>query len=146
MSESRVDETVPARRVKIEFFDHGGTKHTITVEGAVTKEKIAKILDYVELMGDLPTSVGDGSGSRAEKKFEKLRELLSGFQGRAFRSDDMKEAYEQRYGEAIPLSTVCTYLARFVDRGAVLRSGSPAQWLYTVKPPGTFSWNNIMQK
>jgi hypothetical protein len=140
-----VNATVPARKVKIEFFDHSGTRHTITVDGAVTKEKIAKILDYVELMGDLPTPVGGGS-PKAEKKFERLRDLLSEFQGRSFRSEDMKQAYEQRYGENIALSTVCTYLSRFADRGAVLRSGSSAQWLYTIKPPGTFSWNNIIQK
>lgn len=136
---------VTARRVKIEFFDRGGAKHTISVDGAVTKDKIAKILDYVELMGDLPTSVGSES-SKAEKKLERVRELLPEFRERAFRSDEVRQVYEQRYGEAIALSTVCTYLSRFVDRGVVLRSGSPAHWLYTVKPPGTFSWNNIIQK
>lgn len=134
-----------ARRVRIEFFDRGGAKHTITIDGAVTRDKIAKILDYVELMGDLPTPIGSES-SGAAKKLERVRELLPEFQGRAFRSDDVRQAYEQRYGQAITLSTVCTYLSRFVDRGVVLRSGSPAQWLYTVKPPGTFSWNNIIQK
>jgi hypothetical protein len=137
---------VPAQRVKVEFFDQAGTRHTITVDGNVTKEKIAKVLDYVELMGTLTSSVENGSASTAEKKFERMRDLLTDFQGRAFRSGDIKQAYEQRHGEGIRQSTVCTYLARFVDKGIVLRSGSPAQWLYTTKQPGVFSWNNIIQK
>jgi hypothetical protein len=137
---------VPAQRVKVEFFDQVGTRHTITIDGNVTKEKIAKVLDYVELMGTLGSSVENSSASTVEKKFERIRDLLADFQGRVFRSGDIKQAYEQRHGEGISLSTVCTYLSRFVDKGIVLRSGSPAQWLYTTKQPGTFSWNNIIQK
>lgn len=137
---------MPARKVKVEFFDDGGAKHTITIEGPVTKEKVCKVLDYVELMGRLPATAHDNYGRASVHKFERLRDLLTEFQGRAFKSSDIQQAYEQRYGESIALSTVCTYLSRFVDRGLVLRSGSSAEWLYTVKPPGTFSWSNIVPK
>jgi len=137
---------VPARRVKIEFFDQVGTKHTITIEGEVTKDKVTKILDYVELMGRAAAPMKPDLPATAAKKFERMADLLLTFQGRAFRSADVKEAYKQTHGEEIPLSTVCTYLSRFLDKGVVLRSGSPSQWLYTVKEPGTFSWNNLIQK
>lgn len=137
---------MPARKVKIEFFDQVGTKHTITVDGDVTKEKVVKILDYVELMGNVGSPGERGPGPTAEKKFERIRDILTEYQGRAFRSADIKQAYERRHGETISPSTVCTYLSRFVDKGIVLRSGSPAQWLYTTKQPGAFSWNNIIQK
>lgn len=141
-----VGERVPARKVKVEFFDDIGTKHTITLEGAITKEKIGRVLDYVELMGRLPNPPGDGLRQPARQKFERVRDLLSEFQGRAFRSIDIQHAYEERHGEPIGLSTVCTYLSRFVDRGVVLRSGSSAEWLYTVKQPGTFSWDSVLSK
>ncbi len=137
---------MPARKLKIEFFDDVGTKHTITIEGAITKEKITRLLDYVELMGRLPTTKLGDPFHPAHQKFEKIRDLLSQFQGRAFRSTDIQQAYEQRHGESIALSTVSTYLSRFVDRGVVLRSGSSAEWLYTLKPPGTFSWDSVLSK
>ena len=131
------------RRIKVEFFDYQGAKHTITVDGAITKEKVARILDYVELMGRLPDSPRNPPVGEGEHKLERVRNLLEQFQGRMFSSSDIKGAYERRFGEAIALSTICTYLSRFADRGVVVRSGSPAQWLYTVKPSGTFSWSDI---
>jgi hypothetical protein len=137
---------VPARRIKIEFYDQVGTKHTITIDGEVNKEKVTKILDYVELMGRASAPTTSDSALTAGKKFERIRGLLVAFKGKAFRSTDVKDAYRQTHGEEISLSTVCTYLSRFVDKGVVLRSGSPSQWLYAVKEPGTFSWNNLIQK
>lgn len=145
MSSSRGDG-VPARRIKIEFYDQVGAKHTITIDGEVNKEKVAKVLDYVELMGRTSAPTTPDSTSTTARKFERIRSLLIGFKGKAFRSTEVKDAYRQTHGEEIPLSTVCTYLSRFVDKGVVLRSGSPSQWLYTVKEPGTFSWNNLIQK
>jgi len=141
-----VGERVPARKVKVEFFDDMGTKHTITLEGALTKEKIGRVLDYVELMGRLPNSPGDGSHQSSRQKFERMRDILSDFRGRAFKSSDIQRVYEETHGESIGLSTVCTYLSRFVERGVVIRTGSSAEWLYTMKPPGTFSWDNILSK
>jgi len=137
---------VPARRVKVEFYDHAGAKHTISIEGSITKEKITRVLDYVELMGRVPDSFADRPGTTTERKLERVRALVDHFQGKAFTSADVQQAYEQRHGERIALSTVCTYLSRFVDRGVVVRSGSSSQWLYSAKPAGTFSWDNIVQK
>lgn len=137
---------MPARKLKVEFFDDVGTKHTIALEGAITKDKIGRVLDYVELMGRLPNSSSNSPRQPARDKFQRIRDLLSEFQGRAFRSSDIQHAYEERHGEPIALSTVCTYLSRFVDRGVVLRSGSPSEWLYIVKQPGTFSWDSVLSK
>jgi len=137
---------VPARKVKVEFFDDVGTKHTITVEGAITKDKISRVLDYVELMGRLHASQHGDPRESSHQKFERIRDLLPQFQGRTFRSNEIQQAYQQRHGEPIALSTVCTYLSRFVDRGVVLRSGSSAEWLYTVKPQGALSWDSVFSK
>jgi len=137
---------VPARKVKVEFFDDIGTKHTITIEGAITKDKISRVLDYVELMGRLHTSQHEDPRESPRRKFERIRDLLPQFQGRTFKSNEIQEAYQQRHGEPIALSTVCTYLSRFVDRGAVLRSGTSAEWLYTVKSQGTLSWDSVFSK
>ena len=43
----------------------------------------------------------------AQRKLERVRTLLDGFQGKAFTSADVQQAYEQRHGERIALSTVC---------------------------------------
>jgi hypothetical protein len=137
---------VPARKIKVEFFDDAGTKHTITIEGNLTKEKINRVLDYVELMGRLQPTATSADRSYSNRKFERIRDILEEFRGRTFKSTEVQRAYEQRHGEQIPLSTVCTYLSRFADRGVVVRSGSPAEWLYTVKPQGTISWDSVFSR
>jgi len=137
---------VPARKVKVEFFDDAGTRHTITVEGAITKDRISRVLDYVELMGRLQTSGREDPREPSRQKFERIRDLLQQFQGRTFRSSEVRQAYQQRHGESIALSTVCTYLSRFVDRGVILRSGSSAEWLYMTRPQGTIPWDSVFSK
>src|SRR5216684_466504 len=42
------------RRLKVEFYDSDGVRHSIAIDGPVTKEKVGKILDLVELMSGTP--------------------------------------------------------------------------------------------
>jgi hypothetical protein len=46
------------------------------------------------------------------------------------RSQDIKEEYEQVWGEEIKLSSVSTYLGRFHEKGQMERKGSRAQREY----------------
>ena len=137
---------MPAQRVKIEFYDGGGTKHTLCVEGCLSKEKISKVLDYVELMGRIPQASSGVLEGSVKSKFECIRELATLYLSRPFKSQDIQQKYEERYGQRISLSTASTYLSRLVDRGVLERSGGAGGWTYVMKPPGTLSWTNILDK
>ncbi|MBS7629817.1 hypothetical protein KEJ23_07650 [Candidatus Bathyarchaeota archaeon] len=126
---------LPTRRVKIEFFDKEGIKHTMTIEGHVTREKVGKVLDYIELMGGVER-VLPGGGTLTNSfgnRFERIRSLiLSHLSDRTFLSKDVQQLYKALYGEDVPLSTISTYLSRLVDRGLLSRSGSSFEWRYSV--------------
>ena len=137
---------MPAQRVKIEFYDGGGTKHTLCIEGSLSKEKVSRVLDYVELMGRLPQTTSNALEPPIKSKFESIRDLATVYMNRPFKSQDIQQKYEERYGQRISLSTASTYLSRLVDRGVLERSGGAGGWTYVMKPPGTLSWTNILDK
>lgn len=146
MARLSVGEVMPPRKIKVEFYDDGGTKHTLSLEGSLSREKVLKVLDYVELMGRLPPGRQHQTAARNTTKFERLQSIACGFGEGIFSSQDVQQQYSARYGETISLSTVSTYLARLVDRGVLQRSGSVAAWSYVRKPSGVLSWNNILDK
>jgi len=130
---------LPVHRVKIEFYDKEGVKHAMAIEGDVTREKVGKILDYIELMGGVDTNLSqDKSISRIQhNRFEKTLSLvLSNFTDKTFLSRDLQRAYKSVYSEDVPLSTISTYLSRLVERGVLARSGSSFQWKYVVRSSG----------
>ena len=135
----RTCEPLAVKRVRIDFYDDSGCRHTITLQGPVTREKVARVLDYAELMGGLPSHPNSPASPRyGRTKLERLRDLvLHRLRDATFSSDDVRSLYEEFYAEPIPLTTVATYLSRLVDRGLMRRSGSPARWRYCVanEPP-----------
>jgi len=128
------------KRVKIQFTDDRGTKHTVTVEGQITREKVSQLLDYVELMAG---TAGGSSSDRsllsvARNKFDRLTAVVLGrLSGRIFSSKDVQREYETVYNDCPALSTVSTYLSRLVDKGLVTRSGSSNDWRYAVRQPAS---------
>jgi len=46
------DPIVKPRRFKLEFYDDEGVRHAITIDGQITREKVGKLLDLVEVMAD----------------------------------------------------------------------------------------------
>ena len=120
------------RRIRIDFYDDAGCRHTISLYGPVTREKIARVLDYAELMGGVsPRSGASGAPRYARTKFDRVRDLIvQRFHDVTFTSYQARELYEQFYGEPIPLTTMATYLSRLFDRALIRRSGSPRGWRY----------------
>ena len=107
------------RRLKVEFYDSEGVRHSITIDGPVTREKVGKILDLVEVMSGTPRASVLGLSPR---KFDRLASaVMSRFRGKDFTSADAKKSFETTFGERIPLSTVSTYLSRLADRGVLVR-------------------------
>lgn len=85
-------------------------------------------------MGGLtsPSNTHDPS-QHGRTKLDRVRDLVvHGFRENTFSSDDVRRQYQQLYVEPIPLTTVATYLSRFVDRGLLHRSGSPGRWRYSL--------------
>jgi len=127
-----VCESLGVKRVRVDFYDETGCRHTVSVEGPLTRDKIGRILDYAELMGGLqsqpPFASSTGYG---RTKLDRVRDLvLNKLRHNIFSSDDVRTLYQEFYAEPIPLTTVATYLSRLVDRGLMRRSGSSGRWRY----------------
>lgn len=119
------------RRLKVEFYDSEGVRHSITIDGPVTREKVGKILDLVEVMSGTPRPTALGLSPR---KFDRLAStVLSRLKGKGFTSSDAKKSFETVFGEEIPLSTVSTYLSRLADRGVLEREQEGSFMRYRVK-------------
>ncbi len=107
-------------------------RHSITIDGPVTREKVTKILDLVEVMSGTPQATVLGLSPR---KFDRLAStVLSRMRGKDFSSSDAKKSFETTFGERIPLSTVSTYLSRLADRGILEREEKGVLMRYRVRP------------
>jgi len=117
--------------LKVEFYDGEGVRHSIAIDGPVTREKVTKILDLVEVMSGTPQATALGLSPR---KFDRLAStVLSRLRGKDFSSSDAKKSFETTFGERIPLSTVSTYLSRLADRGVLEREEKGVLMRYRVR-------------
>ena len=121
------------RRLKIEFYDPEGVRHSIAIDGPVTREKVGKILDLVELMSGIPQASTTALGL-SSRKFDRLAStIMSQLRGRSFTSREARKLFETTFREKIPLSTVSTYLTRLADRGVLERQQEKLGLAYRVK-------------
>jgi MoxR-like ATPase len=117
----------------MEFYDAEGVRHSIAIDGPVTKEKVSKILDLVELMSGTPHASAIALGL-SPRKFDRLAStIISQLKGRNFTSREARKAFETTFREKIPLSTVSTYLTRLADRGVLEREQETLGLAYRVK-------------
>lgn len=124
------------KRFKIELEDAEGSKYNLSLEGNISKEKIMKIVEFMDLINiesngnneseisrinrATPASVGDKIWSLIEDKFP--------YGG--FTSTDILELYEDQYNEPIKLSIISTYLSRYAERGRLIRTRQGKEWIY----------------
>jgi hypothetical protein len=121
------------RRLKVEFYDSEGVRHSIAIDGPVTREKVGKILDLVELMSGTPQA-SPTALALSPRKFDKLAStIMSKLRTRSFRSSEAREVFETTFREKIPLSTVSTYLTRLADRGILVREQEKLGLTYRVR-------------
>ena len=123
---------MPVKKMRVEVFDGGGNRYTITFEGNVTREKALRLLDLIELLGGMPSvNPNFEETTSAHSKFDKLRSMLEKhFPIVWFSSKDAQLVYEQELKEPISLSTVSTYLSRMADRGVITKSGASSRRRY----------------
>ena len=122
------------KRIKLEFFDRGGVKHTLSIEGDFTADKVNRLLEYAEIVaGSNPRPSLPPSGQ--DTKMNRLLDLISTqFTDRSFDSRQLWQIYRETWGDEFSLGAVSTYLSRLVDRGTLAREGSSAHWFYRFKP------------
>ena len=119
------------KRIRIDMEDTDGTKYDIKLEGNVTRDKILKIFEMMDLMNieqgpEAPNldSVGGKIWNIVDKHFPIGK----------FTSTEILEKYEDEYDEPIKLSVISTYLSRFASKGRVERSKTGREWSYqTIK-------------
>jgi len=130
-------------RIKVEIQE-GKTRSNLVIEGEdlyTAKQRIEQFLNFAYATHErgaerrfrpefVPEWIGEYDIHSLSQK-EKLYILLEReHKGEWVRSQDIKEEYEQVWGDEIKLSSVSTYLARFHEDGQLERKGSRAQREY----------------
>jgi hypothetical protein len=115
------------KRIRIDMEDSDGARYDIKLEGNVTKEKILKIFEMMDLMNieeeQIPTNM-DSTGSKIWNIVDKF------FPMGKFTSTNILEKYEDEYNEPVKLSIISTYLSRFATKGRVNRTRTGREWTY----------------
>ncbi len=121
------------KHIQIDMEDADGARYNIKLEGNVTREKILKIFELMDLMNiedeQEPINM-DSVGSKIWNIVDKF------FPMGKFTSTNILEKYEDEYNEPVKLSVISTYLARFSTKGRVDRARTGREWTYqTIKIP-----------
>jgi len=111
--------------------DADGARFDIRIEGNVTREKVLKIFEMMDLMNieeeQEPTNM-NSVGSKIWHIVDKF------FPMGKFTSTNILEKYEDEYNEPVKLSVISTYLSRFSTKGRVDRARTGREWAYqTIK-------------
>lgn len=109
--------------------DADGAKYDIKLEGNVTREKVLKIFEMMDLMNieeEQENPKLDSIGSKIWNLIDKYYPI-----GR-FTSSEILEKYEDEYNEPIKLSIISTYLSRFTNKGKIERIRTGREWQYNL--------------
>ena len=119
------------KRIRIDMEDTDGARYDIKLEGNVTREKVLKIFEMMDLMNieeEHETTNMDSTGSKIWHIIDKF------FPMGKFTSTNILEKYEDEYNEPVKLSIVSTYLSRFSTKGKIDRIRTGREWTYqTIK-------------
>ena len=116
------------KRIRIDLEDSEGAKYNFSLEGNVTRDKMLKIFELMDLMNieaEEATQL-DSIGSKIWNIIDKYYPIGK------FTSSLVLEKFEDEYEEPIKLSVVSTYLSRFTTRGRVAREKQGKEWAYQI--------------
>jgi len=116
------------KRIRIDLEDSEGAKYNFSLEGNVTRDKMLKIFELMDLMNieaEEATQL-DSIGSKIWNIIDKYHPIGK------FTSSMILEKFEDEYEEPIKLSVVSTYLSRFTTRGRVAREKQGKEWAYQI--------------
>jgi hypothetical protein len=117
------------KRIRIDLEDSDGAKYNFSLEGNVTREKMLKIFEMMNLMNiEEPETTAqlDSIGAKIWHVIDK------NFPIGKFTSSLILEKYEDEYEEPIKLSVISTYLSRFAVKGKVTREKQGKEWAYQI--------------
>jgi len=117
------------KRIRIDLEDSDGAKYNFSLEGNVTREKMLKIFELMNLINiEEPETTAqlDSIGAKVWHIIDK------NFPIGKFTSSMILEKYEDEYEEPIKLSVISTYLSRFAVKGRVAREKQGKEWAYQI--------------
>ncbi len=121
--------TLARKRIRIDLEDSDGAKYNFSLEGNVTREKMLKIFELIDLMN----IEEQGDAAQLDSIGAKIWNLVDKhYPIGKFTSSMILEKYEDEYGEPIKLSVISTYLSRFANKGKVAREKNGKEWAYQV--------------
>ncbi len=119
------------KRIRIDMEDSDGARYDIKLEGNVTRDKVLKIFEMMDLMNieeEQEITNMDSIGAKIWHIVDKF------FPMGKFTSTNILEKYEDEYNEPVKLSIISTYLSRFSTKGRVDRIRTGREWTYqTIK-------------
>ena len=114
------------KRIRIDVQDQDGAKYDFKIEGNVTKEKVLKIFELMDLI-----NIEEDQAPNLDTVGGKIWNVIgSSFPAGRFTSSEVLEKYEDEYNEPIKLSVISTYLARFASRNRIERARVGREWSY----------------
>ena len=117
------------KRIKIEVEDEEGTRYTLALEGRISRDKLMKAVDMLEVM-EVPIDYSDKTPDKGTF-FGKVMTLLDAeFAAGDFSSSDVARGFEEKYNQPVKLSTISTYLARLADKQYIKRERFGNSWVY----------------
>ena len=116
------------KRIRIDVQDKDGAKYDFKIEGNVTKEKVLKIFELMDLI-----NIEEEQAPNLDSVGGKIWNIIeNSFPTGKFTSSGVLEMYEDEYNEPIKLSIVSTYLARFASRNRIERKRVGREWSYQI--------------
>jgi len=116
------------KRIRIDVQDKDGAKYDFKIEGNVTKEKVLKIFELMDLI-----NIEEDQAPNLDSVGGKIWNVIgSSFPAGRFTSSEVLEKYEDEYNEPIKLSVISTYLARFASRNRIERTRTGREWSYQI--------------
>lgn len=119
------------KRIRIDMEDSDGARYDIKLEGNVTRDKVLKIFEMMDLMNieeEQETVNIDSVGSKIWHVVDKFYPMGK------FTSTNILEKYEDEFNEPVKLSIISTYLSRFSTKGKINRMRTGREWTYqTIK-------------
>ena len=109
--------------------DADGARYDIKLEGNVTREKVLKIFEMMDLMNieEKPEMINlESTGAKIWNIIDKF------FPIGKFTSSTLLEKYEDEYNEPIKLSIISTYLSRFTLKDKIQRTRTGREWSYQI--------------
>ena len=125
------------RKIRIQLEDNDGDKYNLSLEGALSKEKMFKILTLIDSLdnniSDANVDSQSDNNTNSDTLGTKLWNIIENeIKDINFTSNDILKTYNQIYRESTQLSIVSTYLTRFFTKNKLTRRKHGKEWIYSL--------------